>query len=431
MNTIGCVFCEKVGNVSALNQHIRSFQDASRTSRHARGSDHHNMEIVQAFYSLTAKRQPEFIQATSVDRLTVLNEFASSITKHLKSDAEADKWRKRDFYPRRANWWARQITVVLEMYRASGRLPQLLSAHVKNIIDKSITESLLNADEDDNDDDDEPHFAARVPRKLDAGRSQLLAMASASGAFMPAPQNDLTMQYTGSQHGTRLGMDANITNKPTRKWFNNLSPADNAAAGPSSEPKIYLRKRGSNPTFNNAREDSISRSTEYVTISDEEQDDHDDDQASRRMTPPPTIQPSKRGKTTATARASSSTLPASRITAAKDPRSVSGGALLSSGPPLRAASPDGMAPFLLLHVTGLTNTVHTIPISYGTTMDQALALALRFAPRVVRENNVPVRFFGDPGSHWEGDWPECRWDSVMDSAMTQRVEVFLRLIMLE
>lgn len=425
MSTIGCVFCGKVGNVSCVNQHIRSFQDASRTSRHARGSDHHHIEIVQAFYSQTAKPQPEFIQATSADRLAVLNEFASSITKHLKSDSEAEKWRKRDFYPRRATWWGRQITIVQDMYCASGRHPQLLSAHVKNIIDNSITESLLNADDADND-DDEPHLSAHIPRKLDAGRSQLLAMASASGAFMPAPQNDLNMQYTGSQHGSRIEMDANITNKPTKRWFNNLSTADNnAAAGPSSGPKIHLRKRG-NSTFDNTRAGSTSRSTEYVTISDEEQDDHDYDQAG---TPPASIQPSKRGKNTATGRAASSTVPSSRITA-KEARSVSDGAVLSSRPQ-RAASPDGMAPFLILHVTGLTNTVNTIPISYGTTMDQALALALRFAPRVVRENNVPVTFFGDTGSHWEGDWPECRWDSVMDSAMTQRVEVSLRLIMLE
>lgn len=402
MNVLGCVFCEKVGNVSAVNQHVRSFLDASRTGRQTRGSDHHNMEIVQAFYSLTASRQSEFIQDTSVDRLAVLNEFAKSITKHLKSDAEATKWRKRNFYPRRASWWARQITVVLEMYCASGRLPQLLSAHVKNIIDKSITESLLTADDDD-DDDDELDLASLIPRKLEAGRAQLHAMASASGAFMPAPQNDMTMQYTGSQRGTRHGMESTITNKPTRKWINNVSPSDNA----SREPKIQLRKRG-NPT---CRETSVARSTEYVTISDEEQDDA-----------------RKRGKTSSTARAASSTITGSRSLVRKEPRSASDGAVMA---PLRVAELDGMAPFLVLHVTGLTNAVNTIPISFGTTLDQALDLAVRFAPRFVRENNLPVRFVGDPGARWGVDWPEWRWDQVMTVAMSQKVEVAVRLIMVE
>lgn len=182
-----------------------------------------------------------------------------------------------------------------------------------------------------------------------------------SGSFMPAPQTDLTMQYTGSQRGNRLAMDNTIVNKPMRKWINNLSQPDSDII---YESKIQLRKRA-NTTFHDAREGSISRSTEFVTISDEEPNDEE----GLRMTPPPGPRTNKRGKTTATGRAASSTLPGSRIAAAKDVRSVSDGAAISSGTKVRGPEPDGMAPFVVLRVVGLTNTVQTIPIAYGTTLD--------------------------------------------------------------
>lgn len=401
MTTLGCVFCEKHGNVSALNQHIRSYLDASRTGRHTRGSEHHNMEIVQAFYTLTAKRQAEFISATSTDRLAVLTEFASNITKHLTSDAETEQWRKRDFYPRRATWWARQITVVLDMYRASGRLPQLLAAHVKNIIDKSIAESLLNIDDDD--DDDHP----ALPKKVQATRAQLLAMGGTSRAFMPAPQTDQTMQYTGSQSGNRHAMDSSIMNKPTRRWTNNLSPSDTATA----EPKLHVRKRQNTP-FNYARE---ARSTEYVTISDEDQDELD---------------PEDRRPVSKTARAVSSSLSSTRLIARPATRSASDSAAIAL-PELHSSAPDGFRPWLTLHVTGLSNTVQEIPIPKWTTLDEALDLAVGFAPRVVRESKLPVRFYGDLGTEWEGDWPGWRWDQIMAVAQTQKVVVALRLVLVE
>lgn len=439
MNTLGCCFCDKFGNVSALNQHVRSFLDASRTGRHMRGSDHHNIEIVQAFYNLTAQRQDEFIESTSTDRLAVLNEFARHITKHLKSDTETAQWKRRDFYPRRAAWWARQITIVLDMYCASGRLPQLLSAHVQNVIQQSIAESLMNVDDDDDDErDNRPRIAATLPQKLTTGLSDLFALPGVSGVFMPAPpapQTDLTMQYSGSQHGNRLGKASSI-NKLTRKWINNLSTIENATAKGASTPKIHLRKRGGITANYAGAGGAGSRSTEYVTISDEEQDDElAADQGDNHMLRMQQV--GNRGPPTATRRAFSSTLPGSRTTAGKSARSVSDGVIASSSGTvtkmldLADAEPDGMSPFVLLHVTGLTNTVQSIAIPFAASLDGALALAIRFAPRVVRENNLPVRFVGHEGSEWGGDWPEWRWEQLMTLAKSQKVELGLRLIMAE
>lgn len=426
MTTIACVFCDKCGNVSAVNQHIRSFLDASRTGRHTRNSEHHPLEIVQAFYHQTAQRQAGFVAATPADRLAVLAEFAQHATHHLTSDAEAVRWRKRDFYPRRAAWWARQVTLVLGMYCAAGRSPQLLAAHVRTVVDTAVRESLLNIE----DDEDDPALASTVPKTHAAGFSPLLGLPGTAGVFVPPPpppQTECTTQYTGSQQGNRLGKDCAITNKLTRKWVNNLGTMEQDHARGASAGKIQQRKRGNPPAA------AAARSSEYVTISDDELDL--DAHGHQPMPTGPRLQSTKRGRAPAGPRSVSSTVSRSHTVAAKA-RSVSDSAVrkpldVSAADCDSDSDSDGMGAFVLLHVTGLTNSVQTIPIPFGTSVDAALALALRFAPRGVRENRMPVRFVGHEGSEWCGDWPAWRWEQLMTLAMTEKVELGLRLVMIE
>lgn len=232
MNTVGCIFCEKTGNVGNINQHLRNYFDASRTGRVSRGADHHNLELIQTLYHLTATAQPSLVRTTSTDRFAVLTAFATRLTHRLASDAAVHAWRHRDYFARRAAWWGREVDTVLALYTASGRIPDLLAAHVGTIVERAGADSLLH--------DDPPSPVAR--RGL--GRSQTVALAGP--AKTQAPRSELNMQYTGSQHGTGLVMDSAMRNWTSR-----------------GEPAIAVRKRAGGAV----------RSTRYVTISDDDDDE--------------------------------------------------------------------------------------------------------------------------------------------------------------
>lgn len=381
MGTMGCVFCSKTGTPGNVNQHIRSFLDSARSNRTARLAAHHDLELVQSFYHLTASPQHDLVTETSVDRLAVLTAFASRLTKRLSSDAAADDWKERDFYARRGTWWAREVNTVLAMYQASGRIPELLAAHVANIVDKSITDSLRDLDR--------PDTAPPQPR---IARSQVVTKAASTSALMPsAPRTEMTMQYSGSIHANDITFD-----NPRRMWINTI---------------------GDRNRSQNEREELA-----YVTISDDES--------------PPPIRLSKRVAGSSTHRSASFAAASNAPTTAAPPasRSVSDSAVLlsRSGTPHEAANDtldtEDMAPFLTLRVRGLTNKLATLPIAYGTTLQKALRMAVALAPAHVRMHSVPVAFEGECGE-WEGEWPEWRWEQVMAEAERRCVVVEVRLVM--
>lgn len=63
-------------------------------------------------------------------------------------------------------------------------------------------------------------------------------------------------------------------------------------------------------------------------------------------------------------------------------------------------------PFLTLKVCVINNRVHTIPIEFGTTLDEAVALAVSIAPKWVQNSNLEICF--DPAGRLSGATPPTR-----------------------
>lgn len=63
-------------------------------------------------------------------------------------------------------------------------------------------------------------------------------------------------------------------------------------------------------------------------------------------------------------------------------------------------------PFLTLKVCVINNRVHTIPIEFGTTLDEAVALAVSIAPKWVQKSNLEICF--DPAGRLSGATPPTR-----------------------
>lgn len=70
--------------------------------------------------------------------------------------------------------------------------------------------------------------------------------------------------------------------------------------------------------------------------------------------------------------------------------------------------------FLTLNVTGICGRAQPIAIHFGTTLDEALAMAVKLVPVWLQKNCRAFCFEGLDGGMWSGAWPERRWDVVRE-----------------
>lgn len=83
-----------------------------------------------------------------------------------------------------------------------------------------------------------------------------------------------------------------------------------------------------------------------------------------------------------------------------------------------------VTPFLTLNVNDIYNRIHTIPIDYGTTLDDGIALAVKLAPQWLCRVYLQFCF---PNLD-DADWPESQ---VMQDAQSDVLAVAVRLVPIE
>lgn len=403
MSSIACLFCVKTGPPSAVNQHLREYIDIADSERNSKSLRYHNIDIILAFINSSKSCAKLANNQNSADRIIVLKEFASHITKHLKSNKELTAWEQRNVSSRTSIWWEKKVARVLEAYLEMGRDPEYLTRFVGNIVARSIRESLKDVDEDDSENDsDIPRLqlAANAAGGSQIGAPRVLAVSSAGNDNVPTANVELTMQYSGAQVGKRNQMRTGALGNG-----NNRAMRNDPGEGPSnSRPTRAAARRNDDSIFN------IS----------------DDDEAG---SPPGNgkITVGKRGQEPS-ARSVSAQIPLSRVPSSKPVRAASQGDASTS----KRTAPRHhtlMAPFLRLDVYGLDNKMNQIPIAYGTSLKQAITKALAFAPTIIRNNNIPVRFEGEEKSVWAGEWTDNRWEEAMEQAKSQPVQIVLRLVL--
>lgn len=371
--TLGCVFCDMTGCVSATNQHVRSFHQAITLGRKSRTRNFHHTDISHAFEHLH-RAQPALVNTVSPERLAVLTAFANLATRELTPD-EVAAWSRRDYQLHGTDWWDRAVDAAVRMYRASGYDDDLLAMHVKRVVDESIEDCYYT-----------PPAPLRPPM-APAAVSRTATGTSAKGGsglvtISGGGGSNLTMQGSGSNHRYKHG---------------NRSTACSIGQG-----------------------DSIDRRT-YISISDEDHGDDgdDDDDDLYAPAPPKSLYVTKRGPTTTSARAVSAGNVRPQPTLST--RAVSAGATFPSA--------DKPLPFLTLQVCGLNNRVNVVEIDFGTTLAEAVAKAVEHAPLALRRLGVRAfAFEGTAEGVWAGMWPEWRWKQLMENAESEELVVQLRLV---
>lgn len=384
--SIGCLFCEMVGSVSSVNQHVRSFHKAATAGRKSRLRDYHPVQICQAFEHLT-KEQSALLYTVTRERLAVLTAFATLATKPLPSDAAVQDWGKRDYHSFSADWWERQVDIAARKYRASNYDEDLLELHVERVIadciDKAMNEICRSVD---------------PPERRPPGPTTRPGWGS-----LAISGGDLNMQGERSTH-------------------HNQSSANEIAHGDYIDQHRNINTRGED----NHTDDGIQ--TDEGNLSDDEL---------LYDPPPPKLSVMKqRGAGLFASRSVSSSSSSTAAQRRNDssappppPRVVSAPTRYTYGPPSKCVT--GALPFLVLNVCVINNKVHTIPIEYGTTLDEAVALAVSVAPKWMRDSNVQFCFEGRRGGKWVGMWPESRWNRVMGEAESNELVVDLRLVTVE
>lgn len=367
--SVGCLFCDMVGSVSTVNQHIKSFHKSASTERKSRLGKYHHLGISEAFDYLV-KDQRKLVQLVSAERLSVLMAFASQATVPLGCDAAVQEWTTREYTLHGADWWDRQVDIAVEKFLSSAHDEDVLEAHVKKVIGESIENATYE----------------RVP----VGRNQ-------SREPPARPRRGGLFSIAGGA-GSTLNMQGD---KSTQR---NQSAANQIAQG-----------------------DSIGQNRDIILVDDD--DDEDDEDELYAPPPPKRLVAKQRGAGTMPVRSvsssASSTTQRQPEPAAAPRRVVSDTVHYSYGPP--SITTSNVVPFLTLNVNDVYNHVRTIPIDFDTTLDEAIALAVKLAPHWLRR--VHLEFcFEDLDS---GKWPESRWDQVMQDAQRDELVVALRLVPME
>lgn len=373
--TLGCVFCDMTGSVSATNQHVRSFHKAVLIGRKSRTRAYHHLAISHAFEHLI-NPQPSLTNSVSPERLAVLLAFAKHATRELTA-AEVPAWGRRDYQLHRTAWWDREVDVAIVRYRGSAYDEDLLDMHVKRVVDGSIEDCYYGP----------PTHGPSASNTTNArGGSGLVTISGGGGS-------NLTMQGDGSNHRYKHG---------------NRSSAYSIGQG-----------------------DSIDRRT-YINISDEDEDEDNDDDL--YAPPPNTLSIPKRGTSSTRApRTVSNSAGGVRPQTTHSTRSVSAGpsfpTVAEKPPPPPPTAAEKPLPFLTLNVCGINNRVQTLEIDYGASLDEAIAKAVEYAPLGLRALGLAAFCFeGRSGGVWAGEWPAWRWDEMMVDAESNELDVEVRLV---
>lgn len=369
--SIGCLFCDMVGSVSTVNQHVKSFHKAAITGRKSRLRDYHPIQICQAFEHIT-KDQPDLVYAVTGEQLAVLTVFASFATKPLPSDAAVQAWTQREYHLVSAGWWENQVDIAARKYRNSNYDEDILEQHVQKVV-VDFTERTMSQRR--------PVAAPQEPRPAGPTRTGWGSLAISGG--------DLNMQGERSTH-------------------HNQSAANEVAHGRHIDQHRHI---------------NIGREDNEGNQSDDE----------LYAVPPPKLSVKKqRGASLFASRsvsASSTAAQRRNDSSAPPPRVVSAPTRYTYGP--QSNDVTGAIPFLVLHVCVINHKVHSIPIEFGTTLEEAIVMAVSLAPKWMRESNAQFCFEGRQGGRWVGMWPESRWNEMMDEAQSNEFIVDLRLVAVE
>lgn len=378
-----------VGSVSTVNQHLKSFHKSASTGRKSRLREYHHLGISEAFDYLV-KDQRTLVQLVSAERLSVLMAFAAQATVPLACDAAIQEWTARRFKLHGTDWWERQVDIAVEKYLSSDHDEDVLEAHVTKIINESIDNATYT--------------------RLAASRNQSrepAALVRRGGLFTIAGGAGSTLTMLGDRSSQR-----------------NESAANQIAQG-----------------------EQVGQARDIIILDDDE----DEDDKEELYAPPPSkrLFPKQRGASMMPARSvsgsASSTAQRQPDPAGPPRRVVSAGSAAQHQPepaaPLPRVIPDPIrytygppsistpkeSPFLTLHVNDIYNRVHTIPIALGTTLDEAIALAVKLAPQWLRRVHLEFCFQGLDGA----DWPEARWDQLMQEVQRHELVVAVRLVPME
>lgn len=335
--------------------------------------------ICQAFGNIS-KEHPGLLTSVTSEHLSVLSAFASYATKALPSDAAVEAWAKREYHLISADWWERQVSIAARKYQNCNYDDDVLDKHVEKVVADATEKTMLHGRAI-------PALQERRPT-----RPAWPTLAISAG--------DVNMQGERSTH-------------------HNQSSANEIAQGTHID-------QHRNMTIGSDEHDSDEG------IQTEEAIQSDDELYS--APPPKLVVRRQRDGGLFTSRSVSAS--SSSSTAAAHRRSES-----NPPPPTRVVSAPtrytyaevgtGALPFLVLNVCVMNNKVHTIPIEFGTTLEEAVVLAVSVAPKWIRESNAQFCFEGRRGGRWVGMWPESRWDRVMQEAESAELVVELRLVAVE
>lgn len=358
-----------VGSVSTVNQHIKSFYKSATAGRKSRLREYHHLGISEAFDYLF-KNQRKLVQLVSVERLSVLMAFASQATVPLAGDAAVQEWTAREYALHGTDWWERQIDIAVEKFLSSGHDEDVLEAHVKKVVDESIQNATYE----------------RVPVSRNQSREPP-ARARRGGLFTIAGGTGSTLNMQGDKSSQR-----------------NRSAGNQIAQG-----------------------DYVDQKRDIIILDDDEDEDNEDELYD--PPPPKRVVPKQRGGSVIAARSVSAsgsrTAQRQPQPAAPPRRVVSDTVRYTYGPP--SINPSAVTPFLTLKLNDIYNRIHTIPIDYGTTLDDAIELAVKLAPQWLRRVHLQFCLQDLDGA----DWPESRWDQVMQDAQSDELVVAVRLVPME
>lgn len=397
--TVGCLFCRTRGTVSNVNAHLRYHLNAYDKDETPNGSEYHHMAIIAAWAHQTKPRLD--IAGMDEDRVEVLLTFAKHVTTPPMTDDESDAWKRRAHWPHNVEWWTSNIEEVEEVYLDSGRNPGAMRNKTQRIVCRSKRRSLNGYNK-----------TAPVIRAVQSNTIRGADMTGMNQLNMfgdgisyrrniretPAPpgrKKSAYRTYHGvSSDGENDGDDGgSVSDNDDRRYI--IAAGPGIGAPPSTLPKRTETRAPPSPAFKNTG----------------------------TRAPPST--PSKRTETRAT-------IPSSPPSDTPAPGKLP--AIISITPSIHAKTTSTttghenteMGHFATIDLWGIDNRRTVLPISYGTTLADALAQA---TPAILKSAGIKVCFEG-VGTDWAGEWEEWRWDMIMRAAELEHVRVELRLVVL-